>query len=334
MLRSSREVFNMYMCEEGFSESKVSLLRGVYKKLEKWEEIKNKELREMTKEEIIDMCSNENQDDKEVCFDSIGRKRKAISTKVANRSYLGFLTRLEAINSILRWVNSNVTVSMKDFNTEKVLEQDNDRYYTKEEIQDLCDILINPQDKFIIYGLFCGICGKAYSDLLELKISDVDMVNRVLTTKSGKTISIDNYLYDIIKDCQDETFGGFYYKYFKASENEVMTTKGYKLEMSSEYIIKSKPYSKNNQGRSPMTLNGIQSRFKRLSEALEMEISGTDIVRSGIMHIMYQLEENKGISWSHAKIDKWVKENGISAQSYKLYRTYHMKYHKKDKPAS
>lgn len=334
MLRNSREVFNMYMQEQGFSESKINLLRGVYKKIEKWESIKNKELREMTKEEIIDMCINENQNENEIYIDSIGRKRKPISTKVVNRSYTGLITRLESINNILLWVNSNVTLSMRDFNTEEVLEQDRDRYYTKEEIQDLCDLLINPQDRFIIYGLFSGICGKAYSDLLELKINNIDMVNRVLTTKSGKIISIDDYLYDIIKDCQDETFGSFYYKYFKANENEGMTSKGYKLEMSSEYIIKSKPYTRNNQGRDPMTLNGIQSRFKRLSEALEMEISGSDIVKSGLMYTMHQLEENKGIVWTHAKIEKWAKENGISAQSYKLYRSYRMKYHKKDKPAS
>jgi len=51
----------------------------------------------------------------------------------------------------------------------------NNKYFTINEIQNICDSLINPQDKFIIYGLFKGLYGKAYSDLLELKIIDLDM---------------------------------------------------------------------------------------------------------------------------------------------------------------
>lgn len=326
MLKESRNLFESYLVESGASESRASVLRGVYKKLIKWEESLNKNLTDMTKEEMISLCVN-NQNEEDESLDSLGRKRKGVSSSIANRSYGSMQTRVEAINEILNWLQIDIKLSMKDFDIKKALKSSEKRYFTMEEIQDICDVFLNPQDRYIIYGIFSGIYGKAYSDLLELKVEDVDMVNRVITTKSGKTIMMDDYLYTVIQHTLDPVLGGHYLKHF-GDGNEGTTTEGYDLRTNSEYVLRPKPYSKNNDGYDAMKLNGVQTRLKKLSEAVEINLSGIDILRSGIMHQMNLIEQNKGVAWTCASVEAWLKENEISAQPFELYRLYKMKYGK------
>lgn len=327
MLKESKKVFDLYVNERQYADTKVSVLNGVYKKLEKWESKLNKNILNMTKDEILNLCVEED-DVRGLERDSLGRERKAISTSIANRSYGAMQTRVEAINDILGWLKSDIKLSMRDFDSNKVLKKtDKQRYFTKEEIQDICDLFLNPQDKYIVYGLFSGIYGKAYSDLLELKVEDVDMINRTIATKSGKVIVMDDYLYDVIKDTLDPEDGGYYLKTF-ADGNEGTSTEGYALKTDSEYVLRPKPYAKNNNGYDPMKLNGIQTRLKKLSEASEVKLSGLDLYRSGLMHQMHLMEENKGAKWTCASVEEWLKENEISAQPFELYRLYKNKYDK------
>lgn len=326
MLRESKKVFDLYVNEKQYGEARIAVLNGVYKKLEKWESKLNKNILSMTKDEILNLCVEED-NTKGSERDSIGRERKPINTSIANRSYGAMQTRVEAVNDILEWLQSDIKLSMRDFDSKKVLKKtEEQRYFTKKELQDICDLFQNPQDRYIVYGIFSGIYGKAYSDLLELKVTDVDMGNRTVTTKSGKTIVMDDYLYDVIKDTLDPEWGGYYLKTFSKG-NEGTSTVGYALNTKSKYVLRPKPYSKNRDGYDPMKLNGVQTRLKKLSEYLpKINLSGIDLYRSGLMHQMYMLEKNKNAVWTCASVEKWLKENGISAQPFELYRLYKNKY--------
>lgn len=306
MIRGNRAVFNTHLAENGFNENRIATLTGAYKKLERWEIIKNKEVREMTKSEIVSLCQEGN-------------------NKIANRSYVSLQVMLDAVNYILKWADSEVKLSMTDFNIDEVLTKANDRFFTKQEIQDICDLFINPQDKFIVYGIFCGVYGKGYNDLLELKTENLDMENRLINTPSGKVIEMDEYLYDVLKDTIDRVWGGTYYKYIEDG-NEGSTTDSYALNMESEYVLKPKPYSKNNDGLDPMKLNGIQRRLLKLSEYTETNLSGIDLLRSGIMYKMNLIEQETGKEWTCASLKEWFKENEIKGQVFEIYRTYKIKY--------
>lgn len=316
MLKDSKKVFEMYVKENGFSDNKIAVIEGVYKKLSRWEITAGKNIKKATKKELINLCQTGN-------------------TKIANRSYGALKTRVDAINDILKWLRTDTKLSMTDFNTEEILVDNKIRYFTKEEMQDICDLFINPQDKFIVYGMFMGILGKAYSDLLNLTVNDIDMDNKIIKTPSGKIIEMDEYLLDIVEDVIDPVYGATYYKYMK-DETEGSTTGDYKLNMSCKYIIKPKPYSKNNDGLDPMKVNGIQRRLLKLSEVLSSEnfqvsLSGTDIYRSGVMYRMHLIEESTKASWTCASLETWLKDNGIKAQPFELYRLYNNKYKKVEK---
>lgn len=317
MLTNSKKVFDMYMEEKGLNENRIAVMKGVYKKLSRWEISKNKSIQKATKDELIDLC-------------------KSGTSKIANRSYGAMKTRVDAINDILKWLKVDIKLSMTDFNAKEILTDSKIRYFTREEMQDICDIFINAQDKFIVYGLFSGIYGKGYSDILNLKVEDIDMENRLIHTPSGKVIEMDDYLFNVVRDTIDPVFGRTYYKYL-INGTEGSTTSYYDLEMSCPYVIKCKPYSKNNNGQDPMKVNGIQRRLNKLAEVLNIDLredephfslSGTDIYRSGIMVRMNKEEIEKGIVWTYSELEKWLKRNGIKAQVFELYRLYHNKYDK------
>lgn len=308
MLANSKKVFDMYVTENGFNQNRIAVMEGVYKKLSRWEITKNKSIEKASKDELINLCQSG-------------------STKIANRSYGAMKTRVDALNDILKWLKSDTKLSMTDFKTDEILVDDKIRYFTREEIQDVCDLFINAQDKFIVYAMFCGVYGKGYKDLLELKVDDIDFDNRIITTPSGKTIYMDDYLLDVARDTVDTVWGSTYYKYM-TNATEGSTTSEYKLEMSCPYVIKSKPYSKNNNGQDPMKVNGIQRRLIKLAEVSGVNLSGTDIYRSGIMDRMNKIELETGTTWTCASLEAWLKENSIKAQVFELYRLYKNKYKK------
>jgi len=306
MLTDKRIDFDKYLIDNEYCENKKARLISAYKKLEKWELLKKKDLESMTKVEIIDLCQNGND-------------------KIANKSYLGLQGMMDAVNDVLAWLNSNVKLSMKDFDIDELFLRANDRYFTKKEIQLICGKFLNPQDKFIVYGLYIGIYGKAYSDLLELKIDDIDMKNRLINCPTGKIIEIDDFLYNILKDTMDHGNGSTYYKYID-EQNEGNTTLSYKLNMESPYVIKAKPYSVNNDGLDPMKINGIQRRLNKLGEISDTILSGTDLIRSGIMNKMNEEEKKTGIEWTCINLKDWFIKNGFNVHVYETYKAYNTKY--------
>lgn len=307
MLVNKRDRFLNYIEENKYNNNKKASLLSAYKKMERWEITKNKELVDFTKDELLDLC-------------------KEGTDKIANRSYSALQVMMDTVNEILRWAGKvDTTLSMRDINADKVLLESNDRFFTRQEIQNICLMLENAQDKFIIYGLYCGIYGKGYSDLLELKIEDLDMENRIINCPSGEVIHMDAFLYEIIKDTIDPLFGSYYYKHIE-DYNVGTTTDFYELNMDSPYVLKAKPYSRNNNGMSPMKLNGIQRRLKKLSEVTGYPLSGTDLIRSGIMDKMNEREEETGESWTCVSLENYLKQNNLKGQVYEIYRTYNNKY--------
>ena len=47
------------------------------------------------------------------------------------------------------------------------------KYLTKDELKQICDNLVNYQDKFIVYAFFKGIVGSSCKDLLSIRTKDV-----------------------------------------------------------------------------------------------------------------------------------------------------------------
>ena len=66
---------------------------------------------------------------------------------------------------------------------------------TREQLDKGVSSLDNPQDAFLVYGIFEGIRGKEFMDLVTVKMSDIDMDNKTIwLPDSEKTIPISDSL--------------------------------------------------------------------------------------------------------------------------------------------
>lgn len=258
-----------------------------------------------------------------------------VAKSIKSRSFGSLNVQIDALNEVLKWagredleINVNGIHQGKETKVfdikENLIDDVKKRFYTKEEVQDICNTFINAQDKFIIYSLFLGIDGKARTDLLHLKVDQIDFDNKIIKLKD-RIVYMDDYMYDICKDVVDKEFSSTYYKYIM-DDSKSFTSESYELNFDSDYVIKSKPYSKNNYGLEPMKLSGINRRIQALAEVVNCNLSPKNLTRSGIMDKMYRIKKS---GWTQGEIEEFLKQNNYKMQAYELKRIFESKYCKK-----
>ena len=203
-------------------------------------------------------------------------------------SYFGLYTNITYINEILKYLNrEDIVLSVQDFQ-EHIEKKSN--LFTKDEIIDICNSLVNVQDKFIIYGLFSGIRGSKYEDLVKLETKNINFDTKEILLPSGKIIIMDEYLEDILKDIVDNEFGSYYYKLNRSGLYD--TNSFYRFNMNSPYVLKVKPTVNNGDGLGFMSFQGLQTRLKGISSILDVSITGVNVYRSGVIHKMYEIKKD------------------------------------------
>lgn len=308
-MESVNKIINKMIEDEKLSQSRIELNIRMCKKIAKYLFDNNKTFESMNLEDVLN-----------------------IAKSIKSRSFGSLNVQIDALNDVLMYadrkdlqINVNGVHQGKETKVfdirENLINDVDERFYTKQEIQDICNTFINAQDKFIIYGLFCGIDGKARTDLLHLKVDQIDFDNRTITLKD-RIIYMDDYMYDICKDVVDKEFSSTYYKYIM-DDSKSFTSDSYELNFDSEYVIKSKPYSKNNYGLDPMKLPGLNRRIYMLSDVIGCNLSPKNLGRSGVMDKMYRIKKS---GWTQGEIEEFLKQNNYKMQAYELKRIFESKY--------
>lgn len=240
-----------------------------------------------------------------------------------NRS--AFYDSVRCLNAILDYNNINVTIDSKSY-VDKCVKVPDEKYLTYTEVQNLCDSLVNYQDKLIIYGLFKGIYGKKYNDLLTISVDNVADDYSYIDLQSGKRFMCDDYMKRILK-------GSFrarvYYKYIKSDD---MRANSYYELGDSKYAIKPMPTHKNDDGKMPMAAASLQRNFMKFEKAFreatgeDISITGESLITSGILYDMF-LKEIEGKEWNIEEIDNYLKMNGWKKNKNEIYRKYFNRYH-------
>lgn len=245
--------------------------------------------------------------------------------KTINRS--SFYTNVKILNEILNDNEINIFIDSKKYVDDYVKVPD-EQILTLKEVQKLCKRTANYQDKLIIYGLFNGIYGKNYSDLLNITKNDVAENCNYINLQSGKRFICDDFMKEILHGCMKENS---YRKY--VTSDEIRSSHDFDLAEDSPYLIKPMPTPKNNFGRNPMSASALQRKFEKLSAAYKDEtgedviLTGTSLLKSGILYDMFIQEIENGKDWSIEEIDKYLKMNGIRMNKNELYRSYYQRYH-------
>lgn len=157
-------------------------------------------------------------------------------------------------------------------------------------------------DKFIIYSLFCGIDGEEKKDLLLLKKDKISFENKTITL-INRIMYMNEYMEYVLKDTLDPLFGSIYNDANKNIKSEV-----YNLNLESEYVIKTKPSSKNNNGLDPMTILELNHKIKILNEYDGFNIVTENLVISGLIDKIYKIKE---YGWTKSEVEEFINQNNI-----------------------
>lgn len=253
-----------------------------------------------------------------------------IAKSLKSRSYSSIGAKKASVNEILSYanrydikINSNgihesSDKDKKNFDIKQNIIDTSDIHFTKKEIQQLCESFINPVDKFIVYGLFCGIDGKSRCDLLNLKIEQINLDEKIISL-SNKNIEMDDYMYEILKCTLKENS---YKKYIQPGLEE-STSIYYDLNMKSKFVIKTKPCKTTNDGLNAMKISGFNQRIKTLKEFSKCNILPKCLVKSGAMHKMYKIKNSR---WTQGEIEAFLKKNNYKMQAFELKLAFENKY--------
>lgn len=166
-------------------------------------------------------------------------------------------------------------------------------FFTRRDILDMCNSLYNYVDKALLLGMFEGINGKGYSEILNLQAKDVTetndkfYVNLVDNEENKRTIEISAVLANYIKAADQEM------KYTSSNGEDMQG-----LLSESHYIDSPYVFKKSRKGRQDRELDGffIQRKMILFKEFFGIEYMRAREVRySGIMEMANEITGNKEV---------------------------------------
>lgn len=223
-----------------------------------------------------------------------------IATGIIIQNYIRW-----AIEQDLRVDNINPldAVSSDEF-YKQFLDTSEPSLFHHDDIMNWVDECINYQDKLAILGIFEGVYGRQYSELLTLKMErvrritsdpisyEVEIINETSEgNKESRIIPISNELYNIMRVANNEevnyknnglTFEGM-------RNNKVYLTK-------TDYIVRGAEDSRTKvEGDIPAASALINRRIKKISELYQIPtLTPTNIRNSGMLYMAYNFYKESG----------------------------------------
>lgn len=276
---------DIFLKENNLSESVIKGYNMVFKKVNHLEEKYNKDLKEFNYEELLNVLPN-----------------------IKSTSYQSINVKWTLLKKYMEYYDNLDYTKITQEDLKKYIEEKTLRYVTREQLLDRIEhSLNNAQDKAIVMLLFEGVMGKAYNDLLNLKVSDIDFENNC--------INLDNQIIDIHPSTTkilDETRLQKIYEKFGTGSSIGTGDISYELNPKSEYLIKSKPSSRNRGGREPIKVAGIKTRLDKITKSLNMEgLTGLSIYHSGIIEKLIELENEYNKTFTKNDVEEQLKKLNI-----------------------
>lgn len=181
----------------------------------------------------------------------------------------------------------------------------------KKELKMMLDRLDNGVDKFILAGLFYGLNDSDNREqLLNITKDMVDMEKSTITLQSGRVVVMDEILKSVTEEALNQ-------KIYIKMGSQGRTNEDYEFNLNSQYVIKVKPTTRNNNGIEPLTNAGFKSRIRSISEFLTGNVSTltpTEIKKAGA----YSLIESQENKMTIMEAEALLKRNGLSIRRNNL----------------
>ena len=218
---------------------------------------------------------------------------------------------------------------VEDSLKEKEIENEQQlRYVSWNDLKVGLNRVSNAIDVAVICLLRMGIGHNKFKELAELKVENIDIDNKVIHLEDRDVEIKDDYVLQVLKEAIEQRTYTVMLSYDK---NEPRVSE-YDFNMNCPYLIKQKPWNKNNNGLDCYKFSGITGKiFRIMSNELQMDISAINLLQSNATDELLVYEQNIGReisireakeylrhiknscgSYDITKIAKYVKENKIN----------------------
>lgn len=250
------------------------------RKAERTERLKDKDLYDMTLEEIETVMYDATFSSELAAYGAATRIEHYIDWAAENGYRKSNITPFHGVDKV-EWSKNFVATYMRTF-------------FTREQILEMCDDLYNNTDKAILLAIFEGIKGTGFSEILSLKFNDEDIyeedgqyyANLKSKDKTPRIIPISNELYKLLDLANRE------YEYVSRNGVDVSNYAPATKYAESEYIFK-----KLNRGKQGGELNKffINRKFQFYKEVFGLKyLKAKNIEDSGMMHMANELYKRDG----------------------------------------
>ena len=181
-------------------------------------------------------------------------------------------------------------------------------YVTEKELREGMLKLDNALDKFLLMAIYNGIVGRScMSDLINLKKKDVDFENHCI--KVGQLqIPMDKSFEKLTKEAIEQ-------EYYYLEPTVSNTPEGYDLNNDSEYVLRTRPNSRNKNGTAPVNYDGLRNKVRGLCARAGLQSSASQLETSGIINRMLKEKDN----WTVLDVEFWLRTNNVKVNAYRLY---------------
>lgn len=244
-----------------------------------------------------------------------------IKTRLIGESATTVYTNLRILRDILKENKYDIDIDTNRYSD--MIKFNVNKYFTRNQIKNICSAFLNAQDKFIVYALFNGIMGKDYVELRFLKVTDIAKDYSYINLPNRRFIC-DDYMKEILEDVIEEDY------YTKSEIRGSSKETEYKFNMNCEYVIKTRPTKLTDNGMKAISKNGIQNRLKTLSiafEDLDIHLTGKTLQKSGIIYDMYEQEAYECMNWTIPEIKRYLELKCLKGDANNIYKAYHQRYH-------
>lgn len=167
--------------------------------------------------------------------------------------------------------------------------------FTKEQIDDMLDILVNEVDKALLLLLFEGVRGDQYSEVLNLKEEDIfeeegqSYLRLTNLDESQRVIPISKQLHNLLVFANRQT------EYInKNGESASQDSRHYWSEFAeSEFIFKRIRRGRQGGRLNNFFVNRKMGLFKEVFD--HPHLKATHIIASGMMHMAHEIHQKNGV---------------------------------------
>ena len=224
-----------------------------------------------------------------------------------------------AIQNGRRTNNTNPLVGTDGEWEKQFIDKSIKRFYSDLEIYELVESLLNAQDQALIQCIFEGIMGKTYSELINLRASDIDWDNNLVTVREDednvRTVKVSDRCLRYLKNAYEQEY------YFP--ENGGVEKK---LIKNQDYIFKNTLWK--STVYSTVSAQTLNKRLLAIRKAHDLDtLRAKDIKDSGMIHMAYVLgKDKKAVEKDEfTKIGDKYNYNKITSNGYSYYNVTYMK---------